>query len=721
MPKKEKDQDRWAAEKKQLKSKNAETLVYVANHLLIQRDPELIELLLGYRSNLLKIVLNKKTEVNTRLGALKALAKLGLDDSRKDLDPIFDGKKEDMQIIEAAASLIFENTKKLVEAPETVTYLIKQYETKGDWSPQHDAVKALRYFSDSRVGETLMAALKHDQQPVRSRAAMGLAELGIKESVPLIIEQLKADDLGVTLASRALDILATPEAIAALSDEKTYEKVLQGANDFVHGRFLSNALAQFRLARVDDDLIKLAQSEDTDVSANAVNGLIKRKTERAIAELAPKFLKDSEWILSLLNLMVGIVTQLDEYDQDVVRKLAESFSQADDNTLREGLEMTDSFRDRYQDLSIDQRSRLETYAEMVEAKISDPAKQDLQIKFFIRPEEEDRLIIETEDPITMSQKIVGKEDDKKASLFSHIQDQDLKNLYALISREDYSVFLKGQEVIAKGSDPLAVLEAMHQSLENIISDLDEHGEANESLYDDHNKAFFEDQLRKIEAQIKDEESHGKTSTIFAEYKKKHDKQIEGYADEFMAEMDADENLEKKISHQLMHEHQAATEVVPEVPEILGEIKNIKSPTPTFINMVVSIVNNQLVFLLKTDPDFAGAEKVARAYIDLIKDDVTPWIRSVSNTEIVGNLLAAGGMCKKEDLITWTIDNMIKDSDLNPRLNYNLACSLAVLGNKEKMIEWIKKARAAGKPTEQFENDSDFDAYKDDPDFKEAIK
>jgi hypothetical protein len=55
------------------------------------------------------------------------------------------------------------------------------------------------------------------------------------------------------------------------------------------------------------------------------------------------------------------------------------------------------------------------------------------------------------------------------------------------------------------------------------------------------------------------------------------------------------------------------------------------------------------------------------------------------------------------------------------LAFNGACIFAIRREKEMMLQWIKRARQLGKPTSQFESDSDFDYFAEDPDFLKAIQ
>lgn len=80
-----------------------------------------------------------------------------------------------------------------------------------------------------------------------------------------------------------------------------------------------------------------------------------------------------------------------------------------------------------------------------------------------------------------------------------------------------------------------------------------------------------------------------------------------------------------------------------------------------------------------------------------------------------DLIAYTGQAKDSQfvsLITQMIPNPISD----PRLAFNLACLHALNGNKQEMLQYMKIALFLGRETVEFERDSDFNAFRSDPDF-----
>lgn len=525
MPKKDTVHDQWAQEKKSLKSKNSVEMIYAANHLLLQSNhPELKDVVMEYRSRILDVALTKKTPQETRLSAFKALSKLGLEDARKDLNSIFTNKKEDMQIISEAAQLVRKQNGKLMVAPEMVTQLIGQFKNDGDWSPQYYAIIALRYFEDPRIVPTLVEALNHKQPAVHREALYGLGEQKASDQVPVINEIMHSRrSQELVAASIALEQIGTKEAVKILSDEALYKTVLQQSKSDIDGRFTAGALAQFHLARVDDDLIALAINRDTEIGQRAQYGLIKRRCERAISELAPFYLKGSWTFSLLLGLITKIIPQSSTFDNQVAKNLAAAFEKTSKKVLEEGLNDTRQTRYHYIELSSMERKRFDLFKEAVLAEIKNTEIKQLVLELFSKPGERDRQkSIDEATRMVKAQQELQDGGGDRAYLFTHILDQKIKKIYARIAYDDYDAYLRGKDILKTTTDTLAVLEAMNESLENIISDLDEHGKVNESLYGDLNQAYFKKEKKKIELQITKMKESGKTSTIFADYIKKRD-------------------------------------------------------------------------------------------------------------------------------------------------------------------------------------------------------
>src|SRR4051812_2039951 len=119
---------------------------------------------------------------------------------------------------------------------------------------------------------------------------------------------------------------------------------------------------------------------------------------------------------------------------------------------------------------------------------------------------------------------------------SHIQDPDLRALYDMLDWQDYEVLKKGEKLLKREGDKLAVLQAMQKATENIIDDLDEHGLNNKYLYYNHGKSYFKTRFSDLEKEIDNLKKQGVTSSIFGVYVHSSKNKMEADVNDFFSEM-----------------------------------------------------------------------------------------------------------------------------------------------------------------------------------------
>lgn len=301
--------DPWKEEKKELLAKDADRFVHAAAHLLLQRKPALTAEVRKHEARLLKIALEHSPQPKKRIGAVKVLQTLKSAELPKLSALLAERSTELVQTVAIALG-------GTVHSPDGVTALIKKFQTPGDWSPQHDAIKTLRHFDDPRVVPIFLEALGHAQSAVRIMALQGLETRKAPEGVPHFLAGLKSTSPGVLITSaRALNQLDTPEARKAVSDPKTYARALKLAKDEIEGRFAVKALRWFRVKSVDDDLLSLAlKSEDAEVVSGAIDGLVGRGVQSALAPIAKKAIDSDDpgyHGYSLISLLHGLAFQVE--------------------------------------------------------------------------------------------------------------------------------------------------------------------------------------------------------------------------------------------------------------------------------------------------------------------------------------------------------------------------------------------------------------------------
>ena len=103
--------------------------------------------------------------------------------------------------------------------PRAVEPLIAALKDK-DQEVYWKAARALEQIRDPRAVEPLIAALKDKDQGVRLLAATVLGEIGDPRAVEPLIAILKVDEKAPWQATKALELIGTPEAVAALENAK---------------------------------------------------------------------------------------------------------------------------------------------------------------------------------------------------------------------------------------------------------------------------------------------------------------------------------------------------------------------------------------------------------------------------------------------------------------------------------------------------------------------
>jgi HEAT repeat protein len=368
--------DPWKAEKAALKSKDALKVVNAAKFMSIQDSSHgLRPFLEAAAPGLVKIALDPKRGAKVRADAIDLLVQLGAKDLKLVAGVFVDAP---VVVISAAARALRQSTGTPVASTTAVTRLIEVIDTPGDWSPQYDALRALPHFADPRVVPSLLKALGHAQQAMRREAINGLGAQGATAAIPQLIERLKAGkDQEITAAARALAKLDAPEAAAALKDAKAYARALKQAKDFVAGRFAVGALCWFTVKSVEDDLVKLAGSQDPEVAQGAAAGLVVRQAQWACAPLAERALRSSDPGFNgmpFLTALLGVGGATDRPEPAAVRALAKVLSSAKPGKLSALLPEDDGYREgQLERLDATERARLAAWVRALTAHLKDPA------------------------------------------------------------------------------------------------------------------------------------------------------------------------------------------------------------------------------------------------------------------------------------------------------------------------------------------------------------
>lgn len=116
-----------------------------------------------------------------------------------------------------------------------------------------------------------------------------------------------------------------------------------------------------------------------------------------------------------------------------------------------------------------------------------------------------------------------------------------------------------------------------------------------------------------------------------------------------------------------------------------------------------------------------AETISKTYMDKIYP-VTGY--SEKSTDVISNIIVAGMLTKNESLSSQAITQFVNNMDYklteNKLLYFNIACYYALHGNKERMLEAITASIQYGQDKKAFLSDSDFSAFKNDPEFAATV-
>jgi hypothetical protein len=376
----------WASEKKDLKSTDAKRFLYAANLLLLQRRPQLTDLVRAVEKRIYKVALDKKAKPEIRIDAIKALVTLGSD--AKELAPLLESEKRP-DVLEAVAKMIGGPDGSVANERAT-SALIARFEKPGDWSPQYDAIIALKYFADPRTTAALRAALKHPQSAVQREAINGLGHQRNVDAIPELVAFLRSTNPQlVAAAARALVAIGAASALAPLADKKHYAHAMKLAKDKISGRFGVRALQWFTLPAVDDDLLALATSEDGEVASAATDGLVHRRAAHQLAPLAKRLLTTNVdtgyYGRFFLLLLTGIAAALEKPPAPALAELATVLAAVKPEVFEQLLGNSDQLRYRLDRLDTASQKRVATWREAIGAKLRDAKIRGLVTELMTSP------------------------------------------------------------------------------------------------------------------------------------------------------------------------------------------------------------------------------------------------------------------------------------------------------------------------------------------------
>jgi len=312
-------------------------------------------------------------------------------------------------------------------------------------------------------------------------------------------------------------------------------------------------------------------------------------------------------------------------------------------------------------------------------------------------------------PTALKSKIKPKEKKKSASS----PDSTLTKLFALISDAPYRCLVSGEKLLPTTTDKIAVLQAMQEAVRTILSDLDEHGDANIDEYGGKGKAFYLQKKKFLSEQLDNVKKAGASSSAFNDYMKAEREKIKKAAAEFVSDMDGDEALSTEILKGIQKNAKSPTAAL----SFLSRVGEIKMPDSEFKNTLSGLVNN-VIQAATVNGKHGAACQIVQAYAKFIS---RIGVDAEFHEELLTNAIhaAVANGDKKTQLVI--LEKLAPRKFNSPGCAFNFACLYAVNKNKPKMIQAISAARQLGKPVSQFMDDSDFSAYWKDADFLAALR
>lgn len=291
---------------------------------------------------------------------------------------------------------------------------------------------------------------------------------------------------------------------------------------------------------------------------------------------------------------------------------------------------------------------------------------------------------------------------------SHIEDQNLKSLYDDVWDDPWNVLENANGLADGAGDRLAVLEVMLEACRVIIEDLEEHGEMNEALYDDHDLDFFERRADELEKEIESLRAGGATSDVFRLWQEgEPDEDADTLADDIVDEVMGTKG--RKLVQALAASYEDDAEGFVAVLGKIGELVDADDHA----DHVTAYVQNALISHYQMG-NLDGACRVVEGYAALIDGG---FAHGEHHFEAVATSISIAQLSGRDEIAELVLAKLVPETIEHPRLAFNLACLSALRGKKDDLLRFTKRALELGKPTDSFQGDSDFDGFRNDPDFQ----
>lgn len=152
----------------------------------------------------------------------------------------------------------------------------------------------------------------------------------------------------------------------------------------------------------------------------------------------------------------------------------------------------------------------------------------------------------------------------------------------------------------------------------------------------------------------------------------------------------------------------------------SQVKSDKQVAPI---LPVTLATHYTRLLIKSvqAKNYKAGKKLGKTYMDKIYPEMG---YSAKSTDMISNILVLGLLSQDEQVSNQAMRDFVENANFNRARNpiflFNIACYYARHGDKAKMLEAVEMSINYGHKRESFLSDSDFKAFKADPEFTQLV-
>jgi hypothetical protein len=296
----------------------------------------------------------------------------------------------------------------------------------------------------------------------------------------------------------------------------------------------------------------------------------------------------------------------------------------------------------------------------------------------------------------------------------HIEDEWLRALYDNVYLTPAQVYRDARAGIDSGSaaDRLATMRIAAKAVDAILADIATHGEAGAKLYDPPEKGFWFAAQSWLDVRIESELAAGRSDAVWAAYDSDIATGDDAAVDDLLREMDDDNTrvhaLLARLNDLIVDSHG--------FHDALIDARSLSIITTPVTEAIARAANNSIRMAAMAGRMADGAAIVR----ELLPYERQPQLDPALIEILAGNALVPVLVERDRESINGIL-GLLPETIENGTLAYNLACTWAVLDDRERLFPAIARARALGRTRDQFLFDPDFEAFGNDAEFLASLE